>query len=356
MGFCTKCGYEIKDESSNFCSKCGTYLAGTNISPQASGPAYANNSIKTNNKPAGKKTLYITAGLLSFIILALGVGFFLYHTEMTAQLDRQKQQTEYYSRELDAKITALQDANSQLAAVNNQLNETKGQLHSVQDELALTQEELTLSQEETATAIDELVATSNKLTSAQKQLSAAETSLATTQDKLDMYMDTLNGLGIYLKASNSCLDVKLVDNPEATDPTWAELIEFLAQDTTEEHDYVANVYDCSQFSRDLHNNAEAHGIRAAEVQIAFEDEWYGHALNAFLTTDLGLVYIDCTGSPDKVTRIEVGKTVRGVNAYLYNFDSDNIRDNFWWDSLWQYYYIGNSQYDQYIVSDIFIYW
>lgn len=46
----------------------------------------------------------------------------------------------------------------------------------------------------------------------------------------------------------------------------------------------------------MHNNAEAAGIRAGWVSLTFEGTNDGHALNAFETTDKGLVYIDCTNS------------------------------------------------------------
>ncbi len=56
---------------------------------------------------------------------------------------------------------------------------------------------------------------------------------------------------------------------------------FLAQDRTETQRYIREEYDCSQFSRDLHNNAEAAGIRCAEVHVLFGNNEEGHALNAF---------------------------------------------------------------------------
>ena len=36
-------------------------------------------------------------------------------------------------------------------------------------------------------------------------------------------------------------------------------------------------------------------FRAAFVAVLFSDNEAGHALNAFRTTDRGLVYVDCTG-------------------------------------------------------------
>jgi hypothetical protein len=60
--------------------------------------------------------------------------------------------------------------------------------------------------------------------------------------------------------------------------------------------YVANSFVCADFAEMLHNNAEKAGWRAAFVGITLSGG-ETHALDAFETTDLGLVYIDCTGMP-----------------------------------------------------------
>lgn len=99
--------------------------------------------------------------------------------------------------------------------------------------------------------------------------------------------------------------IELINNPNAANPTYAELIAFIEEDFTDAHLYADSFdvlattaevpYVCSDFAEDVHNNAEAAGIRAAWVGIEFVGEEVGHALNAFETTDRGLVYIDCTG-------------------------------------------------------------
>jgi hypothetical protein len=76
---------------------------------------------------------------------------------------------------------------------------------------------------------------------------------------------------------------------------------------------------CADFAEDVHNNAEAAGIRAGWVGIRFQGTEEGHAINAFETTDKGLIYIDCTNgrtfsnedgetqSWDTVAYLETGK-------------------------------------------------
>lgn len=84
----------------------------------------------------------------------------------------------------------------------------------------------------------------------------------------------------------------LVNNPNARDPTWAELKAFLVQDKTEQKPYLVWDYKCGGFAETLHNNAEAAGIRAAWVAIDLSPEADDHAVAAFQTTDYGLVFID----------------------------------------------------------------
>jgi hypothetical protein len=91
------------------------------------------------------------------------------------------------------------------------------------------------------------------------------------------------------------VSIHLVNNPGAVDVSWDELVEFLLEDDCDESPYVENLRMCGSFAQTLHNNAEAQGIRCAWVSVDFEGEDIGHALNAFMTTDRGLVFIDCTG-------------------------------------------------------------
>lgn len=107
----------------------------------------------------------------------------------------------------------------------------------------------------------------------------------------------------------------LDNNPDATNPTYAELVAFIKSDPTDTREYVAEgsgAYVCADFAEDVHNNAERSGIRAAWVGITFENIEEGHAINAFETTDKGLVYIDCTSG---------GK----------NYDLDDVAES--WDNI-----------------------
>lgn len=74
------------------------------------------------------------------------------------------------------------------------------------------------------------------------------------------------------------------------DATFAEVIDFLARDRTDEKQYILESYVCSHFARDVCNNAEAAGIRCAAVELRYAGS--GHMIVAFNTIDQGLVYFE----------------------------------------------------------------
>jgi hypothetical protein len=111
--------------------------------------------------------------------------------------------------------------------------------------------------------------------------------------------------------------IKLYNNTNSTDPSWEQLKNFLLKDETDRQRYDYNTFVCADFAEMLHNNAEKSGFRTAYVCVqlgpcAFYSNGGGHALNAFQTTDRGLVSIDCTNSiqayginADKVVDVKV---------------------------------------------------
>ena len=102
--------------------------------------------------------------------------------------------------------------------------------------------------------------------------------------------------------------IELINNPDARNPSWDELVDFIRSDTTDQRRYITTFYwsyVCADYARDVHNNAEAAGIRAAWVGVEFEEGGPGHAFNAFMTSDRGIVFVDCT-EWDTIAYAEVG--------------------------------------------------
>ncbi len=297
-----------------------------------------------------------------FIVLGLGLIASIYFA-ITLALDKNALAAELESTQgvLATTQAELATTKDYLAATQVELDQTEETLTATSDELSDTQVTLTSTQSELETTSHELTLKTGELNDANGEINSLEESvavlresLASTSNLLDISQQTLEGLGIDVHVSRLCWDVELIDNPDAQNPTWDELMAFLAADQTEKHEYILNVYDCSQFSRDLHNEAEAAGIRAAEVQLWFANDSSGHALNAFITTDYGLVYVDCTTGPDKIARVKLDKEYRAADKY--SVAGRNARSDPWWDSLMSYYYMSNDSGGHLIVEDIMIYW
>jgi hypothetical protein len=126
--------------------------------------------------------------------------------------------------------------------------------------------------------------------------------------------------------------VHLINNENAIDPTWKELKSFLFLDKTDEEPYIEGYFVCGNFAEEVHNNAEARGIRAAFVTVFFSNDFDAHALNAFQTTDKGLVYIDCEGY-DFVAYIEEQKEYGIIfldmaESFDYNYFTNYDNDEF----------------------------
>lgn len=79
-------------------------------------------------------------------------------------------------------------------------------------------------------------------------------------------------------------------------PTYQELKEFLARDTTDSNPYIKGKYVCFDFAAEVNNNAELAGIRAAFVDMSLPSsnppDLRGHCIVAFQTVDRGLVYVE----------------------------------------------------------------
>ena len=154
--------------------------------------------------------------------------------------------------------------------------------------------------------------------------------------------------------------IVLVDNPDATNPTYAELMAFIEMDSTDSNSYIEGSvrdYVCADFAEDVHNNAEAAGIRAAWVGVVFEDNNEGHALNAFETTDKGLVYVDCVGA-DTTAYVEEGQEyglidIAQAKSLSYSFYQEYIHKWQGFEAKFEAYNREVSEYDREITGKVY---
>lgn len=287
----------------------------------------------------------LTAVIASLCVVIVGLAVWAFsllgeRNAMSTSLAQTRADLVSAAEELKQSDIALSEANAAVEQGRLDLSNTRQQLESTVTEL---------SDSKTT-----LASVRTRLETAQSEAGTLQRQVSAAQSELGIAKDTLKGLGITVAATASCTDAKLVDSQSAANPSYASLMAFLASDYTEQHTYTLGQYDCSEFSRDIHNSAEAAGIRSAVVHVLFEKETLGHAFNAFLTSDYGMVYVDCTSIPDKIVRCKKGKEYRGASAY--EVKPANLRNENYWDGLMAYYYMPASSGGHAVVSTIMIYW
>jgi hypothetical protein len=74
-------------------------------------------------------------------------------------------------------------------------------------------------------------------------------------------------------------------------PTYMDAIIFVAQDQTDKNEYIFPDYVCTHFTEDFVDNARSAGWRAGYVRLNNPDG-PGHAIAVFLTTDMGLFFVE----------------------------------------------------------------
>jgi predicted nucleic acid binding AN1-type Zn finger protein len=183
-----------------------------------------------NTKPLGLS--YKIAGGVLIILLIISI-FYCYNTAM----------------EINSRSSYLEMANINLNTYNNELNGAITKLNS--DESVLHNLE------------NNLISVKNKVSTTELNLNDVDSELA--------YLRTGGKYTLH-------------------DPTYSEVLNFLAGDSTDSNKYNNLSYTCAYFSTDVNNNAERQGIRCAYVVLSYPS--VSHAIVAFNTIDSGLVYFE----------------------------------------------------------------
>lgn len=102
--------------------------------------------------------------------------------------------------------------------------------------------------------------------------------------------------------------VRLRNHPRAINVPLQKVVDFIRTNQANTLPYRADRFKCTEYALRVHDDAEATGIRCALVALRFY-KGEGHALNAFQTTDKGLVYVDCTGVPNPVPNRSLYDTI-----------------------------------------------
>ena len=165
-----------------------------------------------------------------------------------------------------------------LLLLRQDLHATRGMLAHAQSQLIVMDADLSATRSELAAMDRTLSEVRGDLADVAVTLNAAHMEIAQLEAALESlqvnYERTVAGYGYVL-----------------ADPSYAEMIEFLAADETSSREYHVDDYNCTDFSADVKTNAASVGLRCAYVNVYFPDG-IGHAIVAFDTTDNGVVVIE----------------------------------------------------------------
>jgi len=109
------------------------------------------------------------------------------------------------------------------------------------------------------------------------------------------------------------------------DPTYEEMINFVAADKTDQNQYTQN-YTCWNFAGDVKNNAFKAGYRCGFVYIEFPDS--AHGIVAFNTTNHGLIYIE--PQSDDIVTLTIGQPYWDRTKYEPSYDDTIVRFGIIW--------------------------
>jgi hypothetical protein len=97
--------------------------------------------------------------------------------------------------------------------------------------------------------------------------------------------------------------VKIIEYKNVGPVSFADLLSFLKGDAVNNtRECSATGNNCVDFAARLHNNAESRGINCSIVTFWYRDNERrecDHAINAFLTTDRGVVYVDANSMDER---------------------------------------------------------
>ena len=198
-----------------------------------------------------------------------------------------------------------------------------------------------VSQEEYQALTGKLTEEQQKVLELREQLEAESDRFAEIQGddqrKIDELTDSLTSL--QADYERRLENVAGLSESELRNPTWLELKEFLENDHTDSLVYEEDKFDCSGFAITLRDNAWRYGLRCAYIEITHVDSTTGHALNAFETSDNGVIYVDA-GSDDMIAYVQTGQpygtiSLDGVKSKFISCEGNP--DSFWGPLVWETY-------------------
>jgi len=156
---------------------------------------------------------------------------------------------------------------------------------------------------ENASLKAELHDTKNYLLELGAELEATKDNLSQLEASLQATEDNLLQVEAELEVTQAVLSAIETDQLHLHNPTFDEVLRFLAADITDSKTFIEGEYVCTHFGRDVNDAAETQGIKCAVVWICFPQK--GHTIIGFNTVDKGMVYFE--PQSDERVRPAIGK-------------------------------------------------
>jgi hypothetical protein len=126
--------------------------------------------------------------------------------------------------------------------------------------------------------------------------------------------------------------VRIVEYRNVGPPLFSDLLSFLKEDAVNNSGECNRTNNnCVDFAARLHNNAESRGINCSIVTFWYRDnegKECDHAINAFLTIDKGIVYVDSNSREERFVFLNQSIREYGhdrLDAVATAADYDNCR-------------------------------
>jgi len=215
-----------------------------------------------------------------------------------------------------------------------QYDAAKAEVASLQHEIEVlrdTQEQYDVAKAEVASLQHEISVLQGELTSSKEESTALNQDMLTLEQRYEELQADFESLQTnYQRAVEGSAQSTLVN------PTWLELKEFLKRDDTDTIPYDIDSFDCDGYAITIRDRASMLSFRCAFVGLDF-GETVGHSINAFETTDSGLIYVDCV-EHDTVGYVQLGQPYGVISLDVVKSDYIACEGNpgeFWGDLIWR---------------------
>jgi len=202
---------------------------------------------------------------------------------------------------LETQVTNLQTESSQfvneVAALGAQVSNLQTGAGELENENIMLETQVSKLQSNVSGLQSIIGSLENNAQSLETQISTFQTEIVV----LETEMTESHNIG-YSEGYLQGVEDSTTDGFYLRNPTYAEVIDFVNTDTTNEKDY-SETYNCYSFTADFNENAFQKGYRCGFVYIEFSGS--SHSIASFNTIDSGIIYIE--PQTDGIVTLTVGQ-------------------------------------------------